>query len=482
MSVKMQLSKYNNLGAPVKATIWFTFCSFLQKGISMITTPLFTRLLTTEQYGVYSVYQSWYSILSIVLTLSIASGVFNNGMVKYADHREEYISSIQGLIIVSTSVFLAIYLLAKDLWNSLLGLSTFFVSLIFLQCFFEASFAFWSARQRFEFKYKLLVIITIIISVMSPLLGGIAVISSQYKAEARIVSFVFVQVLVGAAFFIYNYIKGKTLYKKEYWLYTLSLAIPLIPHYLSMTLLQQSDRIMISQMAGTGKAAIYSVAYSISTLMMLLTNAINASFVPYTYQYLKKKEYSGIRNSSNFLIVLVGGVSLLVMCLGPEAIKIFATTDYYEAIWIMPPIAASVYFRFLYPLYSNVEFYYERKWYVMWASVCGAIVNIILNYICIKAFGYIAAGYTTLVCYILFTVFHYVFHSKIIKEEIPEIKSIYDIRFHFRFSLFILVCMIIVTFTYYLTILRYTLILCIMIIILLKRKTIIAQIKHIRNK
>ena len=44
-----------------KAALWFTICGFVQKGISFITVPIFTRLLTTEQYGVVSIFYSWES-------------------------------------------------------------------------------------------------------------------------------------------------------------------------------------------------------------------------------------------------------------------------------------------------------------------------------------------------------------------------------------------------------------------------------------
>lgn len=48
--------KYAQMSANVRSGLWYTICSFVQKGISFITVPIFTRLLTTEQYGVVSIY------------------------------------------------------------------------------------------------------------------------------------------------------------------------------------------------------------------------------------------------------------------------------------------------------------------------------------------------------------------------------------------------------------------------------------------
>ena len=43
-------SKYRSLSVQAKAALWFTICSFLQKGISFITVPIFTRLMSTQEY------------------------------------------------------------------------------------------------------------------------------------------------------------------------------------------------------------------------------------------------------------------------------------------------------------------------------------------------------------------------------------------------------------------------------------------------
>ena len=54
------IQKYKNSNVAIKAALWFTICNLLQKGITMISMPIFTRLLSTEQYGVLTIYNSWY--------------------------------------------------------------------------------------------------------------------------------------------------------------------------------------------------------------------------------------------------------------------------------------------------------------------------------------------------------------------------------------------------------------------------------------
>lgn len=479
LKIKKIFFLYYKMSEPVKASLWFTFCSIMQKGIALLSTPIFTRLLTTEQFGIYSIYQSWYAIITIFATLNLYCGVYNIGLTKFSHDQNRFTSSIQGLSTTITILLFGIYILNVDFWNNLLGLSFLFVISMFVESLFAPAFSFWAAKQRYDYKYKRLILITLIVAFGSPILGVICVLNTTYKAEARVLSYVLVQVCVGLIFYIHNSRKGKIFYDTRYWKFALAFNIPLIPHYLSTTILQQADRIMIASMIGNDKAAIYSVAYSISSMMLIITNAINNSFVPYTYKSIKSHDYKKIRKNSNGLIVLVGIACVLAMSFGPEIIKVFATTDYYEAIWIIPPVSASVYFLFLYPLFGNIEFYFEETKFIMYASCGGAVLNIVLNYLMIPVLGYIAAGYTTLVCYIIFSLAHYIFHKKVIKKHIPDVE-IYDIKFICIFSVVLLIAMIVMAISYNFILLRYGIIIIILITLLIKRKVILKIIKEVR--
>ena len=71
VAIEKILGKYKELSLPVKASMWYTICSIVQRGISLLTIPIFTRLLTQEEYGTFTIYQSWFSVISIFATLEI---------------------------------------------------------------------------------------------------------------------------------------------------------------------------------------------------------------------------------------------------------------------------------------------------------------------------------------------------------------------------------------------------------------------------
>ena len=96
-TVKKIYAAYRKFPIQVKASFWFLICAFLQKGISVITTPIFTRLLSASEYGKYSVFNSWLGIVGIFVSLNLTGGVYQQGLVKFEAEEKLFSSSLQGL-------------------------------------------------------------------------------------------------------------------------------------------------------------------------------------------------------------------------------------------------------------------------------------------------------------------------------------------------------------------------------------------------
>ena len=231
----------------VRTSLWFTFCQFLQRGISFITVPVFTRLLTTEEYGICNVYFAWFEVFLLFTSLKIPYEGLNNGLIRYEEDKEGYTSSVMGLIMVMTAVSTGIYLLFHPWIDRATGLSSFIMLLMFVQLMFNPPLMLWTNRERFDFRYRKPVAVTVASTVLNLLITVLAVVSTSYKAEARIIGSVFVQTLFGVILAAVLFAKGKTFYKKEYWSFALRFNLPLIFYYVSQLILNQSDRILRRQ-------------------------------------------------------------------------------------------------------------------------------------------------------------------------------------------------------------------------------------------
>lgn len=438
--------KYRYLPIQAKASFWFLLCLFLQKGISVLTTPIFTRLLTAAEFGQYNVFNSWLGIASAVVSLNLSFGVYTQGLVKFNKEKDVFTSSLTGLTTVFILLWTLIYLAFSDFWNSFFSLTTIQVLSMLVMVWTSAIFNFWASYQRAEYKYIWLIILTIIVSVAKPVLSIALIFHAEDKVTARILGLLIVEVVCYAWLFLIQQYKGKRFYDKRFWKYAILFNLPLIPHYLSHTVLNSADRIMIGRMASVSEVGIYSLAYSIALVMTLFNTAIMQTINPWLYQKIKEKEYKDISNIGYISLIIIGMVNLLLIAFAPEIVTVFAPIEYYEAIWAIPPVAMSVFFMFAYDLFAKFAFYYEKTVFIMAASVIGATLNVILNYFLIKKFGYIAAAYTTLFCYFVFTLFHYIFMNKVCDNFCNSVRPYNSIKL-----LMISACFIVLGFSIMLT-------------------------------
>lgn len=486
--VSKALIKYKALSEAAKAAIWYTICNILNKGIALLSTPIFTRLLTEEQYGTFAIFQSWYNIILIFTSLNIFLGGYTKGLLLYHDDQEKFTSSQLALTTLITGCFAILYFLNIDFWTTIFELPPILMVAMFAELTVMPALEFWAAKERFDFKYKKYVVVSLAMTSLSLGCGVIAVVLSDEGLNARVFSDVLSKVLFAGIIFVMLFVRGKKFFVKEYWIYSLKFNIPLLPHYLSNYVLNQSDRIMIGKMVGNDKAAYYSVAYTISTMMLLITSALNNSLTPYIYKKINSVEQQQqnkiitkeISSTTSPLFLLVAFMCIITMAFAPEVILVFAGKNYMESVYVIPPIAASVYFIFLYSMFSTIEYYYQKTGYIAIATTISAVINLFLNYIFINAYGYYAAGYTTLVCYVFLSIMHYIFYHKISKTEKILSGGCYNMKIIFLSSFIVLLIMFVMVAIYKCTLIRYGLIGISLIILILNRNTFLKIVKAFR--
>lgn len=471
--------KYNNLSEPAKASLWYVFCNVLNKSIALLSTPIFTRVMTEEQYGTFVNFQAWYNILLIFTSLNIFLGGYQKGLITWKEDVDRFSSACMGLMVTITCGFGLVYLVAPDFWSTLLDLPPIFMLPMFLELLFMPALDLWATRKRFDYKYRKYVAISLGMNACCMLFGVLAVLGTDYKAEARVYSDVFSKMMFCVPLFALIFWKGKTFFNKTWWTYSLNFNLPLIPHYLSNYVLSQSDRLMIASMVSKAAAALYSVAYQISTMMTLITTAINNSLTPFIYQHLEKEDVEPIRSSCKPLVLLLAVLTILVMLFAPEVIAIFASHKYAPAIYVIPPVSASVFFIFIYNLYSNVEYYYEKTKLITAATLCAALLNLVLNFIFIPIFSFYAAGYTTLVSYIVLAFMHFVFYRRVMHEFLPNEKDVFDLKNILGCSALVLVSMVVIALTYPVPLLRYALIVVLLVMLFFKRQEVIRIVRSV---
>lgn len=391
----------------VKATLWYTVSRVLIRGISFFTAPLFTRLLSTSDYGIASNFNSWTSIISCFAGLSLGTAALR-GKIEFKDNYERYLSSIQTLGILSSLICAAIIISTINFWCGVMELNQVCIIIMMLYLIFEPSVSYAQVDFQFDYKYKenigislFTVLGTVFFSVIFVLLWP------DLRYMGRILGMALPCIIIGLYFAVRIFCKGRLLYDRKYWKYGLELCLPMIPHGLAMIVLGQIDRIMIVKYTGESAAGIYSFGYSYAILLSVITNSISDGIKPQMYMFLEKGEDEKLAKFMKRIVAGMSFLTLFIISVAPEALKILGTKDYYDARWIIFPVAVGTLMQFMYQNFNIVQLYYKKTVYTAIGSVMAAIINFALNMLFIPQYGYIAAAYTTMISYGLLMLFHY---------------------------------------------------------------------------
>ena len=476
----MENSRKNNV---LSASIIYVIVSLVNKGIGIITIPIFTRLLSASEMGVVSIWTSWLLMITPIATLSLMTGSFYIAMNQYPKERDKYQSSVLFLSTVSSITCFILYFIFKDLLNKLFTLDTGLMVFMFVYLVLSPSMDIWLLRKRYEYETKKMAIVSLISSLLSSIVALLLVIILKDKnynlGNVRVYGTYGILAIFSLFFYILIIKKGKVLFDKNYWRFGLSISIPLIFHSLAKNILDVSDKSMISFYCGKEAVGIYGTVYSISTLSLIVWTAINNAFVPYLFESLSSEKDDDIKNIGKASYIMIGIYA--VVCLGltmiaPEIVRLLTTDSYYEAIYIIPPVAAGIFLTCVYNLFANVILFHKKSTGVMVGTIIAAVTNVVLNAIFIPIFGYIAAAYTTLTAYVVLSIIQGIIMINVHK------KPLYNMKIIFILSFFVIGICLSFTILYKKTIIRYIVIavsvLIFSIVSITKRKQIMAFIKE----
>lgn len=407
----------------VKAGSWYTVTNFFTKGLAFLTLPIFTRLLSTADYGTVNLYQSYLNIFVIIFSLDLMASV-QRAKFDFKEEYDQFISSVLFLGIISFAGFSIFLLIFQDYFSKLLELDKILLYLIIIHSFFMFVQNFVFAKFRVEYNYKRISIIQIINSSGSILLSIFLItqIFNENRYFGKILGSSIPVVVFGLVLLIYTFSKGKKLINKEFWKYALIISLPLIFHNLSGIINAQFDRILINKYIGASETGIYSFAYNVGMIITVLWSSMNQAWVPWFYEKMEKEDYTTIikraKNFRDFFTL----VYILILFLSPEIIKIMADESYWEGLFIVPFIFMAYYFNLMYSFEANIEFYTKKTHMIATGTIFAAAINVILNIIFIPKYGYTAAAITTVISNFSLFVFHYLITNYILKIKIFGLK------------------------------------------------------------
>lgn len=411
---KNSVKQYNIM----KAASWYTVGNILVKSVSFLILPLFTALMTTTEYGIYSVYVSYLSIFETITLLGLSSTVRIAKFDKGTDF-DKYMSTIISIPVIMTvlgGIFINVFLIfSKEflsmnrvLWNCLL-----------FTCIAGAVENIISARLVIDAKYKVYMIYSVLMVIVNV---GVSVVlcytvyANHDTYMARVVGQL-TSYVVGMLFILGATKTGFSINRIEV-KKGLIWGVPLLFHTLATVVLTQSDRIIIRHMNGYSEAGIYSIAVTLIAIPLTLYTSFESAWAPWFYDKLQKIDYEAIRKTNDIYIGVFTSIIVAFMLIAPELVHFFTNKNYWDSIYCLVPLCLSVFGEMLYSLPINIEYFHKKTQWIMWGTIIVTALNIILDIGFIYIWGFIGAAYATSISKMLLFLFHYILACRLDKNKI----------------------------------------------------------------
>jgi len=393
----------------IKNTVIITIGKICTQFISFFLLPVYTAMLSTEEYGIVDLLSTYISLLIPIITFQIEQALFRYLIDVRENEKEKtiLISTTIWIAIIQAIVFLGIYaIIGKYIDNEY----KYFLATNVTACIFSGIMLQIARGLGDNTTYT---IGSFISAVSTILLNILFIVGFKWGAYGMLTASLLANILCTIYIFIkkklYRYLKWKAFQKKrlkKLWKYS----VPLIPNALSWWVVNVSDRTIITSFLGIGQNGIYSVANKFSNLYITFYNIFNMTWTESASMYINDKDATKffsktIDTSFRFFLAICLGI---ISCM-PIVFPLFVNEKFAEAYGQIPILMLGTLFNVVIGLISVVYIAKKVTKEVAKTSVIAAIMNIVLNIVLVPYIGLYAASVSTAVAYfvmMLFRMFH----------------------------------------------------------------------------
>ncbi len=379
----------------LNASLIYILANGIGQGTTMLANSFFTRYMSQADYGSYSNYYSFVSLLvpfaGMNLYIALTNAYIDYKSTIYKYRSSTLLLSLFGLVI--TGIIMALI-------KAFVGLSLPWICVLLTVLhaygFFLVNYYIYSMNMENNYIAKGLMLS--IPNVLQVLFAVIAlVICNTYISRAIGGSFAILSCGLFATFLILK--KSPPVINKEYWSYALKISLPAIIASVSYLIMQQCDKLMITSISGAEVNAVYSLIYFIGYILYAVQQATSGSWEVWIYNSLNDKKFGNIANVQKWYMYVMIVLATGLFMISPEIIKILSPPDYWHFEYVVPFVIGS-YIMLMYSMQLSVVYYRKKTGVVSAIVSLSAVINIVLNYLLIPRYGGVGAAYTSVVSYL----------------------------------------------------------------------------------
>ena len=397
----------------LRAGFGYTIGIYLVKAAAFVFVPVFARLMSTEDFGLFGAFSSYESLYYLAAGLALHTS-FKNARLRYdyesgnGDY-QRYVSDVVLLIFMHFAAALVLVFPFRLQAAQILGLPVPSLYLLMIYSFGAAVISCWYAESSLDFDFRGYLLVYAVYGVGAPLAGIFLMLTgwTETAALARmsgVALFSGIPALCIAVSFFRRMRPGEI---RRLIPWGLKYSIPAIPGGISQIILTEFDRIMILRMEGRTAAGIYSLAFQVILIGNIALQVLENVWIPWFYRMFRGGEHALIRRMARLITILMTVFYASLLLLSPELVMILGGETYRSALPCVLPMLCGGFYAFLYIFPSSVEFYYEKTVWNAAVAIGCAVLNIVLNRVFIARAGYEAAAWTTFFCYLVYAAVHF---------------------------------------------------------------------------
>lgn len=387
------------------ASVYYIIGNIIGQGVVLLSSGIFTRIMSKEAYGLVNTYSAWVLVLNTFIGLNLFITVRN----AYLDYREDYKRYQSSVLLFSLVAFLCLTVTIIGVVVIFkIDADVFVILVAAVQAISVHTVNYEMAVLSMEGKYKPRTLLMALPNIFHTILSIILILiysSNQYYG--KIIGNSLGIALFAIIIIVYVFHNEKPKFIKEYWRYAAIIGIPAIMCTLSDLILMESDRIMLTEMVGAEETAVYSLVYNIGSILIALYTAINGSWTPWFYKNLEKGNKKEIRKVEVAYIAVFTFITIGLLTISPEIIKILSPRTYWTGINYVGLIVIASFLIFLYTFFTTYLMYLKKTGIIAINTTIAALLNLVLNYLLIPEYKSEGAAYATIISYVVLFVLHW---------------------------------------------------------------------------
>ncbi len=385
--------------------------NLLVRGISFLLIPVYTSVLTPEDYGILAVTTTVGALLTVVLGLAL-EGAITQLYFQYEsedERRSLYGSLLAFWLIVPGLVTLALDALGQVGWFDFspnipfqpylrLALWTSYLSI-----FVNMPMVIYMTRQQpiraislsiFQSLITIGITLYLVVILKRKVIGSLqaALLASMLVAIVSI----FLTVRMSSRSLSWSKLRC-----------ALGFSVPLVPHLGANWALNLSDRFILERNVSTSQLGLYSLGYQFGFLISIFSGALNNAFFPLVNAQLSNETTRHrVPILGTYALLGIVFVGLGVGLFGGDAIRLLTPDEFHGAASVIPWLAIAYVFQGIYYIWSRGTWVSMRTRWVPVLTMLVAGLNVGLNLWLVPRWGIVAAAFDTAVAFGIMALLH----------------------------------------------------------------------------